>query len=103
MVEGDNFEYLNQLTPQAAYASQIISSWLARYDERQTKTLVDALFDCMEATGAESFSELISGSPKTLSYLKNAAANADEEDKEVIIDALQTLSKIALKTVLGRE
>ncbi|MGN0045962.1 MAG: Mbeg1-like protein [Eggerthellaceae bacterium] len=103
VVEGDNFEYLNQLTPQAAYASQIISSWLARYDERQTKTLVDALFDCMEATGAESFSELISGSPKTLSYLKNATANADEEDKEVIIDALQTLSKVALKTVLGRE
>lgn len=96
---GDGFDFVrcSGLAPQSQFSSDVIASWLERYDDDQARTLVDALFDAMKASGAQDFSEFVQFGPKTIALLRDAAKNTDETTRGILLDAVGTLANEAAK------
>lgn len=96
--EGTDFGlHANGLTPAASFVDVVIDEWLSRYDEREARLIVDALFDVMESSGAQDFSAFLQGGVKTLSLLKDAAAKSSEESRDVLMEAAGALSEVVVR------
>lgn len=75
--EGIDFvEHDGGLTAATAFADGVIGEWLSRYNERDARVIVDALFEVMASTGVEDFTEFFQGGVKTIAVLTDAAAKA---------------------------
>lgn len=94
-IDGFDFERCSGLASSAQFAHDVIARWLARYDERQAREIVDALFEAMKASGAQDFSEFLKFGPKTLGLLRDAAKNSDEETRAVLTAAIGDLAEEA--------
>lgn len=90
------------VTASAAYVDRVLDVWLGMLSCQEAKEVVDALFDLMEASGAQDFAELINGSAKTLQYLKTMAAQSDGPEKASLVKAAKTLGEAAIQVARGK-
>lgn len=59
--------------------------------------VVDALFQALEASGAQNATEVLSGGAKSISLLSEAAKNIDPGARDVLLDALGSLAEVAAR------
>lgn len=94
-VEGFDFARCAGIAPSSQFAHDVVASWLARYDEQDARCIVDALFDAVKAGGARDFSDVLQFGPKTLALLRDAAKNADESTRAILMSAVGDLAEEA--------
>ena len=75
-------------------AHAVSSQWLAGLDRNQTRQIVEAAFEAIRASNALDASDLISGGPRTISLLVEAAKNIDPESRDVLLRALAPLANL---------
>lgn len=98
-IEGFEFERCDGLAQSAQFAHDVLNDWLARYNDEEARVIVDAMFEAMRASGAQSFSEIIQPGPKSLSLLRDAAKNTDDETRATLMDAIGDLAEVAARRV----
>lgn len=76
-VEGDDFAYVDGLTDGARFTDAVITHWLAGFSDEEAAVVVDALFQALEASGAQNATEVLSGGTKSIALLSEAAKNID--------------------------
>ena len=91
-VRRDRFEAASRLSPSSAFMDETIRRWLNSLDDERKKTVVSAVFDSIEASGATTLTEL--NANKWLSYnaILKAAGNIDPEIYGEIADSLRKLA-----------
>lgn len=91
-VRRDRFEAAGRLSPSSAFMDETIRRWLNSLDDERKKTVVSAVFDSIEASGATTLTEL--NANKWLSYnaILKAAGNIDPEIYGEIADSLRKLA-----------
>lgn len=98
-IDGFEFERCDGLAQSAQFAHDVLNDWLARYNDEEARVIVDAMFEAMRASGAQSFSEIIQPGPKSLSLLRDAAKNTDDETRATLMDAIGDLAEVAARRV----
>lgn len=96
-VDGFDFARCSGLSSSAQFTHDVVNRWLARYDEKQARAIVDALFEAMKASGAQDFSDMLKFGPQTLGMLRDAAKNTDEETRSILMSALGDLAEVAAR------
>lgn len=96
-VAGDDFAYLDDLTDSAKFTDAVFSEWLARYTDDEAKAIVDALFKAIEASGAQSATEVFFGGAKTVALVTEAAKNIDGAARDTLLNALGSLAEVAAR------
>ena len=96
-VEGDDFAYVDGLTDGARFTDAVITHWLAGFSDEEAAMVVDALFQALEASGAQNATEVLSGGAKSISLLSEAAKNIDPGARDVLLDALGSLAEVAAR------
>lgn len=82
-----DFSYLDALPTSTAIMAKSLQDWLGRYDDEDRARIVDALFRAIEASGAENARDLLVDRNRAARFLREAARNADEADRDVLIEA----------------
>ncbi len=82
-----DFSYLDALPTSTAIMAKSLQDWLGRYDDEDLARIVDALFRAIEASGAENARDLLVDKNRAARFLREAARNADEADRDVLIEA----------------
>ncbi len=82
-----DFSYLDALPTSTAIMAKSLQDWLGRYDDEDRARIVDALFRAIEASGAENARDLLVDKNRAARFLREAARNADEADRDVLIEA----------------
>lgn len=82
-----DFSYLDALPTSTAIMAKSLQDWLGRYDDEDRARIVDALFRAIEASGAENARDLLVDKNRAARFLREAARNADETDRDVLIEA----------------
>lgn len=82
-----DFSYLDALPTSTAIMAKSLQDWLGRYDDEDRARIVDALFRAIEASGAENARDLLVNKNRAARFLREAARNADEADRDVLIEA----------------
>lgn len=98
-IDGFEFERCDGLAQSAQFAHDVLNNWLARYNDEEARVIVDAMFEAMRASGAQNFSEIIQPGPKSLSLLRDAAKNTDDETRATLMDAIGDLAEVAARRV----
>ncbi|WP_449316869.1 Mbeg1-like protein [Rubneribacter sp.] len=93
-VAENDFAYADRLSEAALSAHAVSSQWLAGLDRNQTRQIVEAAFEAIRASNALDASDLISGGPRTISLLVEAAKNIDPESRDVLLRALAPLANL---------
>ena len=96
-VEGDDFVYVDGLTDGARFTDAVITHWLAGFSDEEAAVVVDALFQALEASGAQNATEVLSGGTKSIALLSEAAKNIDPHARDVLLDALGSLAEVAAR------
>ena len=96
-VIGDDFGYIDDLTDGARFTDAVVTQWLAKFSDEEAAKVVDALFQALEASGAQDATEVLMGGPKSIALLGEAAKNVDGEAREVLTGALGSLAEVAAR------
>ncbi len=96
-VEGDDFKYVDGLTDSARFTDEVITQWLARYSNEEAAAVVDALFQALEASGAQDATDVLSGGAKSITLLAEAAKKMDGSARDTLLAALGSLAEVAAR------
>lgn len=89
------FVELEGLSDGALFTKEVLDEWLGRHNDVERLILVDLLFRTIDASGAESVPDFISGGARTAELFREALRNLDEEDRELLGEAGRELAEIA--------
>lgn len=96
-LEKGDFVYLDSVSDQSLFTSETLDEWLGLYSDDARKTVVDAFFDTIEASGAKDATDILMGGPKSINLLILAATNAAGDKRAVVLSALKKLYDIAVR------
>lgn len=96
-IEGDNFVYVDGLTDGARFTDTVITQWLAGFSDEEAGVVVDALFQALEASGAQNATEVLSDGAKSIALLSEAVKNIDTDARDVLLAALGSLAEAAAR------
>lgn len=96
-VDGDDFAYVDGLSPSAVFTHDLMDGWLASLSEEETPRVVDALFRALEASGAPGVGAVIFSGPDMPALIGEAARNLDQESRDVLSPALGKLAASAAR------
>lgn len=101
VIEGFDFACIDSLSDVARFWSNVLDDWLARYDDRELRIIVDALFEALKASGAPDLMEFFKGGPRIVGRLMDAAHKTSGPSREVLMGAAASLSEVTFKNVGG--
>ena len=101
-VSSDHFEEATRLSPVSAFMDETIKRWLASLEDEQKKSVISAVFDSLEASGATTITELNTNKWVSYNAILKAAANIDPDVQAEIFNSLKMLAS-AGKDVLWNE
>ncbi len=101
-VRRDLLEEATRLSPTSAFMDETIKRWLDSLDDEQKKSVISAVFDSLEASGATTLTELNSHKWASYNAILRAAANIDPDVQGEIFHSLKQLAA-AGKDVLWDE
>ncbi len=105
-VMGNDFTDAQNSTFSSKVTDNAIHTFLENCTREQRKTIVDAIFDMIEATGAVKTKDIISCAAKHPAQIKAVYNKLSPEDKEAIKELGKILFKaygFSLKMILGKE
>lgn len=98
--EGDFEPAPDGLSDSARFTAEVISDWIAGYDEGDVAAVTGALFRAIEASGARDASDiLLADGRKLLALVSEAARQATGDDRATLGRAVSDLTACAVKRV----
>ena len=95
-VSGDDFVYAEKLTGGAIYMQKTLNQWLETLPDENRRLLVDALFQVIETTHAETLFDLSEAWGKSALTMLGTYRNLDVETRRVLSQIIRTLLKLSV-------
>ena len=93
-VSRDRFSHLPELSRESLVVQTQIHDWLDHLDIATRRRFVDALFQTLSASGAETVSDIMSGALKALNASGNALLAMDKDMRDRVVDFIRLLVQI---------
>ena len=101
-VRRDHFDEATRLSPVSAFMDETTKRWLNSLEDEQKKSVISAVFDSLEASGATTLTELNANKWASYNAILRAAAKIDPDVQGEIFTSLKKLAA-AGKDVLWDE
>lgn len=100
-VLGNEFVYLKEVTNGSEFINKSIKDWLEQIDIEKREQVIDIVFQVISTTKAETISELKNHWFLNAKILLNSYKLVDPESKQMILETLSALFKIAKDNFFG--
>lgn len=97
IVENDDFCYAPKISNSALIRSKTINGWLDSLSNDKRRLFIDILFQVLEKTENESFSELSEKKQKSITSMIEAIKESDPEIKKLVLNTINELAKLSVK------
>ncbi len=101
-VLGEHFVEAEKLSPASALADEALDRWTDALDDEQRANLVSAIFDALEATGAETLTQLSSQRWATCNAVLKAIRDLEPQRQKEVRESVKKL-RVAGKEALWME
>ena len=101
-VRRDRFEEAGRLSPVSAFMDETVKRWLNSLEDEQKQSVISAVFDSLEASGATTLTELNTNKWVSYNAILKAASNIGSDVQGEIFNSLVKLAS-AGKDVLWDE
>ncbi len=92
-VLGSHFITLDTTSFSSQLTESMMASWLEQMDNTQKEVFIDALFSLLEASGARTLTELVSGGVKNISIAVRTLKEMPKEERNTMVSVLSQLFK----------
>lgn len=92
-VLGTHFIMLDNTSFSSQVTEQTLSVWLEQMDNAEKEVFIDGVFSLLEATGARTLTELVSGGMKNISIAVHALKDMSKEERSTMVSVLSQLFK----------
>lgn len=92
-----DFKYVDHLTSSSELTRKIFADWMARYTDQELADFVDALFDALGSTGAQTTRELSGTFQQTVAALGEIAKNLEDPQRKILLDAITQFATTAVQ------
>ena len=90
-VIGTQFETADERTGTSIFLDETLSSWIGTLSDENKRSLVNAVFDALEASGATTLSEISSNKLTAYNAILKAVSQIDPEHRSDILESLKKL------------
>lgn len=105
-VMGNRLVHLREMTEQARLCDEQVSAWVRGLSLEQRESFVDALFQVLSASGAETLTDLREESWKSVTAMVKAAQGLDQETRKGLLEFLKLLFvgnlRLVIEGVVGK-
>jgi hypothetical protein len=98
-VSGDDFVYVEKLTDSAVYMNRTLKAWLEAMPDEQRQILIDALFQIVASSGADSIIDLSEAWGKSARAMLGQYRSLDADTKKKVSQLTRALLKLSLKNL----
>lgn len=91
-----------ELTNSSEFIDKTITNWLQEVDPKQREKFIDILFEILNATEAETLSEISAKKFMNAKTILKTYQNIDNESKEIMLKTLSSLWDIAKDNIIKR-
>ncbi len=91
----NDFVYLDALQDRALYNASVFDVWMSQYSNQEAAQITDALFEAIEASGAQNATEILFAGPHSIGLIASAARHLDPTSRNTLLNALGSLANIA--------
>ena len=102
-VLGPWFEPAKDTSQSSAFMEKTVKNWLEGINLEERKAFVDALFEMLMSTGAQTLSGLKAGTPSGLKDLLKSFGSMDGADQKIIGSTILRLLRSGIDTLTERE
>ena len=100
-LEGKKLVSLAEVTNGSQFVDKTIKEWLKEIEPRQREIVVDAIFEIINTTDANSFKEIKEKLFTDMRIMLKKYQSLDDESKKMIMEFFQTLIRTAKNTAIG--
>ena len=93
-VLGPRFIHLSEMTREGQYTNQLIREFVYSMTEQQRESFVDALYDVLTCTGAQTLTELKNDGWKTAVAMARTMKGMDKETRKILLDMMRFMLSI---------
>ncbi len=101
VVVRDKFKYLEKVTDTSRFLDATLREWIGRMEPEKREIIVDALYETVVGTSAETISDLSGNWFANALSIVNGFRDLDDETKKLIYEAILSLAKSAKKTIFS--
>ncbi len=98
VVERDRFKYLEKVTDASRFLDITLKEWIRKMPIDKRELLVDALYEIVSGTNAETVSELSENRLANALSILNTFRGLDDETKKLIFETFRSLARSAKNT-----
>jgi hypothetical protein len=99
-VMGPGFIHLDAITAEGRSNEAAVRAFLAELDDAQRQQFVDALFDILGSSNAQTLTELESGGVKAWTNMVKSYKDLSKESRQTLISAVKVLLKAGGENLL---
>lgn len=97
LVEGNDFCFLEELTPDAQYLDKTLNRWIGSLTTAERERFVDSLYALVDATHIETLAQLRSQWQESVPAILRAASQLDPDTKEFLFQTGMALISLGVK------
>ena len=97
----DKFKYLEKVTDASRFLDVTLREWMGRLEPQKREIIVDALYETVIGTNAETIGDLSGNWFSNALSIVNGFRGLDDETKKLIYEAFLSLAKSAKKTIFS--
>lgn len=101
MIDGDDFLYLPSISKSATYMHGTLDQWMNSYDDQKRELFINTFFQILQATEANTISDLTGDWRKRAVAAVGALRGIDEETKNFLLQTIGSLFVLAIKNMRG--
>ena len=106
IVEDNDFVTLDGISPEASIITGTLNNWAKSYNPEERELFIDALYDIVWASNAETWAEVANKGPASMLAMAGAAAKMPSEMRSTLFDMVRAIAPImgaeAAKHARGR-
>ena len=99
LVAVDSFEEADAQSPMSVFLDETLNEWVEQLDEEQRAAFVDAVFDALEASGAETFREMNDQGWESVNAVLKAARAMEPERQKNVVDVIRRLAAVGTEAI----
>ena len=97
LVEGNDFCFLEELTPDAQYMDKTLNRWIGSLTTAERERFVDSLYGLVDAAHIETLAQLRAEWQESVPAILRAASQLDPDTKEFLFQTGKALVSLAVK------
>ncbi len=96
-VEGDDFCFLDALTPDAKYLDRTLNRWISSLTRAERERFVDSLYALAEMAHIDTLAQLRTEWQESVSAILHAASQLDSDTKDFLFETVRQLVALGIK------